>query len=80
MQISGPKEEIFRLRDLLVKWLSTESDIKNDFGEKWLGNIARKAGLDYGKVPCRSTIEDFSVEIYETKDGNKAIFFSNWTA
>lgn len=80
VEIEGPEKEIVYLRNLLVNWMSTESDIPNGFGKTWLGNIARKAGLDWEKVPCRGAIGYFDEKILEGFNGNKAIYFDVETA
>ena len=53
--------------------MATESDIKNDFGKKWLGNIVRKAGFDYDEVDCRGRIVKMGI-IEETEDKANAWF------
>lgn len=80
VQIEGPEKEILHLRDLITEWISTESDIENGFGKGWLGNIARKAGLDWEKVECRGAINDFTGTVFDTSSGNKAFAFDTETA
>ena len=80
VQIEGPEKEILHLRDLIAEWISTESDIENGFGKGWLGNIARKAGLDWEQVQCRGALGDFTGEVFDTPRGNKAFTFDTETA
>lgn len=78
--IDGPKKEVENLNKLLLKWTSTESDIKNDFGKNWLGNIVRKAGLDWEKVPCRGEIDLNKIDGIKRTYQNAELTFGTLTA
>ena len=71
MVITGPKNELENLMDLLWEWTSKEYR-KSDFGKNWLGNIVLGAGFETsenGGFKCRGAIVDLWEEPEEIDNG-----------
>lgn len=65
--ILGPRKEICSLKKHIEEFTSKEFS-PSDFKEKWLGNIAIGAGLDWEKIPCRGTLDRIDAWYPRNKD------------
>lgn len=50
------KEQLKKLYNNIKQIINSPSEIKNGFGNSWLGNIIHKHGLDWEKIDCRGSI------------------------
>ena len=52
--------ELLRLKGILKDILDKGGEVKNDFGNGWLGNVAMRHGMDWEKVSCRGHFDDLT--------------------